>query len=305
MPPLATPVVLIVFIRPVLTARVLERLRPRRPRHLYVVADGPRPGRAGEAEACAETRALVERAVDWPCELTRDYSEINLGCRRRVSSGITGAFARYERAIILEDDCVPADSFFPFMEHCLEAYADREDVMHVSGSQLGAIPRRYPGDFYFGTFPYIWGWATWRRAWQRYPKDFPALSEADLRRHLRIGRPAARAMLKQFARVPHELDSWGFQWTATVFLHHGRCLNPARNLVSNIGFGERATHTRDASSGYGSLPTGELSFPLHPPPDDAVRADFDAPHIRRFFPKRGFWGRLKKSICKRLGLRYY
>ncbi len=303
---LETPVVFIVFNRPDLTARVVERLRQVRPRHLHVVADGPRPGRAGEAEACAETRALIERGVDWPCEIFHDYSDVNLGCRRRVSSGITGAFARHERAIILEDDCVPNDSFFPFMEHALATYADRPEVMHVSGTQLLPVPKVFVGDYYLGSFPYIWGWATWRRAWARYPAEFPVLDETALREHLRIGRGTARELLRQFARVPRgELDSWGFQWTATVFAHRGRCVNPARNLVSNVGFGERATHTRDATSGYGEYPVSEFAFPLRPPADETLRADFDAPHLARFFRRRGFWGRLKKSACKRLGLRYF
>lgn len=306
MPPLETPIVFIVFNRPDLTARVMERIRTQRPRFLHVVADGPRPGRSGEAEACAETRALVERSVDWPCELTRDYSDVNLGCRRRVSSGISHALERHDRVIILEDDCVPSDSFFPFMEMALSTYAAREDVMHVSGTQLGAIPRGFNGDYYFGTFPYIWGWATWRRAWARYPKDFPALEPGELNKHLKIGSSATKAVLRQFARVPRgELDSWGFQWTATVFAHRGLCVNPTKNLVSNIGFGERATHTHDASSGYGDLATAELNFPLRPPSEERQRPEFDAPHIQRFFRKRGFWGRLKRSFCKRLGLRYY
>jgi len=79
-------VVFLVFNRPELTARVFARIRDARPGRLFVVADGPRPRIKGEAEKCRQVRALIERRIDWPCELVRDYSEVNLGCGRRVAS---------------------------------------------------------------------------------------------------------------------------------------------------------------------------------------------------------------------------
>ena len=129
-----TPVAMLVFNRPAHTARVFEAVRAARPETLFVVADGPREGRAGEAEASRATRAVFD-GVDWPCEVVRLFSDVNLGCGKRIGTGITGVFERVERCIFLEDDCLPDATFFPYCEELLERYADDERVMAISGSR--------------------------------------------------------------------------------------------------------------------------------------------------------------------------
>ena len=99
-----TPVAFLIFNRPAETARVFAEIRRARPRRLLVVADGARHEK--EAERCRETRAVVER-VDWECELSTNFSDVNLGCRRRISTGLDWVFSQCEEAIILEDDCLP------------------------------------------------------------------------------------------------------------------------------------------------------------------------------------------------------
>ncbi len=147
-----TPVVLIIFRRPDLTARVLKAIAAVRPRTLLVVADGPRPDRPDDVEACAAARAVIER-VDWDCEVVRNYSDVNLGCGRRPATGISWALERVDEAIILEDDCVPHPTFFRFCEEMLERYRDDERVMHIGGStyQRRPIPTAY--SYVFSQFP--------------------------------------------------------------------------------------------------------------------------------------------------------
>src|SRR5947209_6606742 len=105
MPP-CPPVVFLIFNRPDLTARVFEEIKRAKPASLLVVADGPRTAHPEDALKCGATRAIVE-AVDWPCEILRNYSDVNLGCRKRIASGITWAFENVQEAIVLEDDCLP------------------------------------------------------------------------------------------------------------------------------------------------------------------------------------------------------
>src|SRR4051794_5172883 len=97
-----TPVAFLIFNRPAHTARVFEAIRAARPRTLLVVADGPRT--ESQNDICEKTRSIL-RNVDWPCDVRWNAADNNLGCRKRVSSGIDWVFDEVNEAIILEDDC--------------------------------------------------------------------------------------------------------------------------------------------------------------------------------------------------------
>ena len=115
---LNTPVAFLIFNRPHTTQRVFAEIAKARPPKLLVVADGPRNDRPGEAELCAQTRAIIDQ-VDWDCEVLTHYADKNMGCKKRIASGIDWVFTQVEEAIILEDDCLPEASFFQFCEENL------------------------------------------------------------------------------------------------------------------------------------------------------------------------------------------
>lgn len=104
-------VAFLIFKRPDTTAKVFEAIRQAQPQKLLVIADGARKDRLGEAEKCVATQAIIE-GVDWECEVLKNYSEVNLGCAKRVSSGLNWVFDLVEDAVIIEDDCIPHPSFF-------------------------------------------------------------------------------------------------------------------------------------------------------------------------------------------------
>jgi len=262
-----TAVAFIVFNRPDVTARVLAAIRGAKPPLLLVIADGPRAERPGEAEKCAQVRGVVEAGVDWPCDVRRNYSDVNLGCGRRVSSGLDWVFSQVEEAIILEDDCLPDASFFSFCEELLERYRNNDGVAQISGcTYVGAQVHRSTS-YLFSRYGPIWGWATWRRAWSRY--DF-SLSEW---LHLRESETWRRAMWWRPERVMREdaydkilngrLDTWDYQWSLDKLRHGMLSVISCVNLVENIGFGPDATHTRREEPG---LPRGRMVFPLSHPP---------------------------------------
>jgi hypothetical protein len=273
---LRTPVALLIFNRPETTARVFERVREARPPKLLVVADGPRPDQPDEAERTAAARRVVER-VDWECELLTDYSEANLGCRRRVSSGLDWVFETVEEAIVLEDDCVPDPSFFPFCDELLERYRDEERVMHVSGDNFQFGRRVGEASYYFTRYPHVWGWASWRRAWRHHDVEIPKWAAA--------GRLRRRLLLREFADPSERrfwewawdgvsaglIDTWDFQWVFALRARKALAINPNVNLVSNIGFGAESTHTAEDERGVGALPTEETGFPLRHP--DRIERD--------------------------------
>src|SRR5688572_3775017 len=168
MPMLKTPVALFIFKRPDLTERVLSVLAQVRPQQLLVVSDGPRGDRPGEVDACDAARAIIDRVVNWNCEIVKNYSPHNLGCGPRLSSGINWVFERVEEAIVLEDDCVPHPSFFQYCDELLERYRDDERVMHITGSTYRPYSVATQHSYFFSQFNGCWGWATWRRAWRHF-----------------------------------------------------------------------------------------------------------------------------------------
>ncbi len=165
-----TPVVVIIFKRTDTTEKVFEAIRLAKPPKLFVIADGPRADHPGEAEKCEAARAIIER-VDWECEVLKNYSDTNLGCAKRVSSGLDWVFSNVEEAIILEDDCVPHLTFFPFCEELLEKYRYDTRIASISGQNVQFGRERTNYSYYFSRYNHCWGWATWRRAWQHFDFD--------------------------------------------------------------------------------------------------------------------------------------
>jgi len=264
---LKTPVAFFIFNRPDTTARVFEAIRRAAPARLLIVADGPRPERVGEAERCAAAREVVSR-VDWPCEVSTDFSDENLGCRRRVTSGLDWVFRSVEEAIILEDDCLPEQSFFRFCQELLERYRSEERIMMISGDNFLSGEGTRRDSYYFSRYPHIWGWATWRRVWERYDPDmklWPKVRGDGWVERLFPQRRLARYWREAFAAVHSgALDTWDHQFTFCCLMQDGLCIMPEANLVSNLGFGADATHTK-AACRLAELPTEPIGFPLRHP----------------------------------------
>lgn len=278
------PIAYIVFNRPRHTERTFAAIRAQRPSRLFVVADGPRPGHASDVENCRRVRDIVAQ-VDWPCDVQRDYAEANLGLKRRVGSGLDRVFAEVERAIVLEDDCLAHPDFFPFCENLLERFAADERIWVVGGSNLQDGRRQGSASYYFSRYNHCWGWATWRRAWRHYESGIPFWPQWK-------ASPEWRALLPDrrerdywsgiFDRVHRgEIDSWAYPWTASVWRHGGITATPAVNLVSNIGFGPDATHTRAAEDRAGR-PVEALG-PLVHPTTIAIATELDRYVFRESF----------------------
>jgi hypothetical protein len=133
----------------------------------------------------------------------------------------------------------------------LEKYKDDAAVWHISGSNPSArFCRQIPSSYVFSRFPFIWGWATWRRAWENYDPHFSGLDEAyrDAQSNfseVSKNRMARRYLYDKFLRTRNgEIDTWDYAWFYSILKNRGLCLNPTTNLVSNIGFDQQATHTK-------------------------------------------------------------
>jgi hypothetical protein len=265
---LRTPVAFIIFNRPEVTQRVFAEIAKAQPPKLLVVGDGPRKARAGEAERVAAARDII-RQVDWPCDVLCNYSDINLGCKARVSSGLDWVFEQVPEAIILEDDCLPDQSFFRFCEDLLDRYRADQRIGMISGDNF-QFGREYNEDsYYFSKYTHIWGWASWRDRWvKEYDVDiktWPKIRDAStLANFLEDQKEVAfwsalfdKAYLKQ-------IDTWDYQWTLTNWSKGRLTILPSVNLISNIGFSADATHTVSASR-FANLPVRSIDFPLRHP----------------------------------------
>ncbi len=273
-----TPVALVIFRRPSHTKRVLEVLARSKPKRIYVISDGPSLGNKDEAILVQECRELVNQ-IQWDCEVLKNYSEVNMGSRRRVVSGLDWVFETEDRAIILEDDCVPEISFFKFCEELLNKYEYEPRVAGIGGSNvLEEKTQSLVSDYFFSRYPAIWGWATWRRTWSRYSQNLPKTAIKEVRNHRQFSPSGANLAYwrSKFGDVIKGLvDAWDYQLAYLCMKSGQLWVIPKNNLISNIGFGEGATHTFDITSAFSRIRVTAASFPLEYPTEIKPEPRYD------------------------------
>ncbi len=291
-----TPLLFIIFNRPDTTFRVFEKIKELKPAKLYVVADGARKDKNNEEVLCTETRKVID-LIDWECEVFKNYSDTNLGCKKRVSSGIDWFFENEEQGIILEDDCLPDLTFFKFCEETLEKYKDNERIGMISGDnfQFGKVKNEY--SYYFSRYSHIWGWATWRRAWSKYDVNISNWPQVKKEKRLEQVFESKKDILYWstiFDDVyADKINTWDYQWTYACFMNNYLSIMPSINLISNIGFGDtQSTHTKRTSK-FANMSTSPIQFPLSHPFKIEKNVESDKITQRNNYP---FW----KHFIKRL-----
>jgi len=263
---LSVPVVFIVFNRPDLTERVFEAIARAKPKKLLIIADGPRLPE--EIERCQKARAVIEK-IDWECKVLKNYSELNLGCGRRVSTGLDWVFSQVDEAIILEDDCLPAPSFFHFCQTLLERYKHDERIMHISGDNFQFGQSKTDYSYYFSKYAHNWGWATWQRAWKHF--DFDMLTWPEFKKKNMMGFVCEDSYEQDYWTMIYDrsfegaINAWAHRWQYACWYQNGLSVLPNSNLVSNIGFRSDATHTTMKGSPIAELPTEDIWETRHPP----------------------------------------
>lgn len=263
-----SPVLLVIFRRIDTTMQVFQQIKCAKPPRLYIAADGPRPNKPGEDIQCTEVRNMVLKAIDWECEVHLLFREHNLGCKEAVSSALDWFFAHEEEGIILEDDCLPANSFFMFCDNLLERYRFDTRIWLISGCNFQNGKKYGNASYYFSNLTNGWGWASWRRSWSLYDKELTGYNETEVRAQLeKIFRH--KMIVDRWEELFREtkagrIDTWDYQVTFTHFFNN--CINivPNYNLVSNIGFGAGASKTLNADSVFANLPLEEINEIIHP-----------------------------------------
>lgn len=259
-----TPILLLTYKRLDTTEKVLKKIAEIQPINLYVASNAPNPAKANDEEKVAAVRSMIENRIDWPCNLRKLYRTDHLGAGVSISSAITWFFEHVEEGIILEDDIVPSNSFFEFAKELLHLYRDDSAVWHIGGNSYN--PYEMKPDYYFSAYPHIWGWATWRRAWNNYRFELDDIETGRLFANIRklfLTDSESKYWIDFFNEYSNmEIkNTWDYQWTYRMWYNNGLAILPKRNLITNIGFDETATHTIDKTSWLANLETYEIDIP--------------------------------------------
>lgn len=264
-----TPILFLIFNRTSTAMRVFEKIKAVRPEYLFIAGDGPRLNKDNEDEIVNTLRNNILSSIDWKCEVHTLFNDENLGCGLAPANAITWFFDNVDHGIILEDDCLPDLSFFTFCEELLIKYQDNKEIMLISGTNPIPHLQAISDSYTFTDCAGIWGWASWKRAWSHYNFSIPEWRSEKI-----VHQVANTFYFKDDAEIlinglnlvlNKRVDAWDYQWVLYRILNKGLGIVPQSNLISNIGFGNNATHTFDEKHILGNMPTKPIVFPLQHP----------------------------------------
>lgn len=283
---LEVPVVFCTFNRLECTKKVFEQIKIAKPKKLYLVSDGARDNVPGEAEKVERVRNYLSEQIDWECEVFKNFAEKNLGCGKRMSSGISWAFKNEESLIILEDDCLVRQSFFRFCQEMLELYRDDERIGVISGYK-SLESDNIEESYSFSGFTEIWGWATWKRVWDKYDYDISAWRKNKITPYMKtiMNKKAIANYKKSFESVyKHKLDTWDYQFQYQLMENKILTVIPNRSMVENVGFDNDATHTKEKPTDIIVDQSYEMEFPLKHPTQVVRDISYDKKYVEVQWP---------------------
>lgn len=296
---LTTPVVMIIFKKLDTTKRVFEKVRAAAPNKLYVISDAPRKYVEGEDEKVQEVRKYIDSHIDWDCEVIRDYAEQNMGCGKRIASGLDRVFQNEEQAIILEDDCVPHDTFFRYCQEMLEHYKDDNRVLMIGGNNPVEQLYDTKEDYIFSRVPFMWGWATWKRSWNLY--DYKLSTWPQNRKNPLIAQAIPNKRARCFYTTEFEVlhqgkydDVWDYQFMYVGIMNNMFGILPSKSHVENVGFVEDATHTYDMPDWINRNVT-PVNFPIKYREDVIWDKTFDEIYMEKV-TRQGYIVKLKQLL---------
>lgn len=276
-----TPVLLITFNRPTHTFRVLSTIRDRHPKDLFIFQDGTRDDHPEDMVKCQQVRDVIDKLVDWDCQLHTFFADHNYGCGAGPMTGISWFFSIVREGIIMEDDCLPHPDFFSYCSELLERYRNDQRVMFIS-STLYDDRWKCKGSYDFSHYMITGAWASWARAWEGFDLDLLSLNAKAFRKH-------CKSLLYSMAEVDwwyfkvleiqrdkEKKSYWDYQMQIHIFNRSGLTIHPRVNLVSNIGFDSEGTHTLDNADNQGERQSFGI-MPLTHPEDISIdtRRDYE------------------------------
>lgn len=237
-------VLLIFFVRDDVFAKTFAAVEEARPRILLLFQDGPREGHSDDVEAIKRCRDIAEN-IDWECTVYKNYQEKNFGCDPATFYSHKWAFTLVDKCIILEDDCVPSQSFFPFCKEMLEKYENDLRINRIAGLNQMEVTENWPYDYFFSSVGSVWGWATWRRVAESWDEKYTFYNDKnamDTLRALRKDKAYTNILKKCEWQRATEKPYWESINTYARLLNGQLIIVPKYNMIKNIGNTENATH---------------------------------------------------------------
>ena len=262
-----SPILLLNYNRPTKTKFSAQAVIKSNPPKVYLFCDGPKATVPKDADKVARVRQLLlDTTVGTESKCL--FLEENLGCRNGVNKAIDWFFENEEEGIIIEDDCICSLSFFRYCDELLERYRTDRRVGQISGfNGLGEFCES-DASYHFSSFGSVWGWASWRRAWEVHDKEMESFSEvlnSGKLRHAFSDPAEYRSRLSTLEKTHAGLiDTWDMQWVYTRIINRFLVAIPEVNLVFNSGFDMEATHTKDRRSLL-VKESHDIKFPLRHP----------------------------------------
>ena len=266
-------VLILFFNRPKLLAQVFEQVKKARPARLFLYQDGPRGERDMPGiEACRK----VVADIDWECEVHHNYQEKNYGCDPSEYMAQKWAFSLSDKCIVLEDDDVPAVSFFGFCKELLDKYEHDTRISIIAGFNNEEITPDITSDYFFATTFSIWGWASWRRVTDQWDEFYTFLDDKENMRQLK-NLIHTRRYRKDFIYMCQRHREHGKAYYETIFhasmlFNSGLSIVPTSNMINNLGATADSTHfagsVHTMPRGYRRIFTmkrHEVEFPLKHP----------------------------------------
>lgn len=242
------PVLIICFNRPDNVEILINALRLYKPEKIYISQDAPRLEKENDQYLCDQVREKF-KLIDWTSDVSIRLHKKNQGCRNGVLTAIDWLFEENESGIILEDDCVPQNGFFEFINFCLVEYAEEKKVAGITGTNiLGSYPFNYSHGFSF--YGHVWGWGTWKDRWE----DFRSTSKMEIESYLKGSKFKKLKIYNIFLGLRWrrnfalekrgEISAWDIDWMIYKWRSGLLTIVPEKNLIINNGFGDNATNTK-------------------------------------------------------------
>ena len=286
-------VLFLVFNRLDTVKKVFKEIQKAKPPRLYIASDGAR--NSEELRKVEQVREFILSHIDWNCEIKTLLRDRNLGCGNAVSQAISWFFKQEKDGIILEDDCLPNQSFFKFCEELLDYHRNNEKIMHISGDQfIENFNNKY--SYYFAKNMHCWGWASWADRWKFYEFDLKKYDEKNIEKFSN-DKNVQKYWLNILTRLrKNEINTWDYQWMFKIVEKNGLCINPSKNLISNIGFGNNSTHTFDKNNPFANMSRYNIPKIIHP---KKIKIDKEA--VNYIF-KNHFGISMEKTIIQKVKL---
>lgn len=239
-------VLVIFFVRDKQLGQVFEQIKKARPSRLYLYQDGPRENRPDDLIGLEKCRAIVaDEQIDWDCEVHRFYQEKNKGCDPSEFIAQKWMFETEEMGIILEDDDVPSQSFFPYCKELLERYKNDSQINMICGMNNNDVSEHCKDSYLFTKKGSIWGWASWRRVLDTWDEHYTWLNDSDKLKKIRS--QMTREEYKMYIKTAKEHHATGRAHyesinAAAMFLNERYNIVPKYNMISNIGVDNETTH---------------------------------------------------------------